>query len=799
MSVINLNTDIPLNIAVGLNASSKVWKNTKTSWSELVNRLSVPTVTNETYEQYMSASKADQSKIKDVGGFVGGYLKNGRRDKASIINRQVVALDVDFSNENLWWDFTLLYDCAACIHSTHKSNARQPRHRLILPLDRPVTPEEYQAISRRLAGNLNIELFDQSTFDINRLMFWPSVSSNSEYYFEYQDGPILCADEVLDTYIDWHDVAEWPASSSIEEIVKKNKQEDPTDKSGLIGAFCRTYTIQEAIDKFLPDIYEQAGEGRYTFTGGSTAAGLIVYEDKFAYSHHGTDPAGGKLCNAFDLVRIHKFGHLDPVNISQEENQRKSFKAMEKFVAEDPLTKRQIGEERLADAKIEFGDSGGLSYSSSGDIAWAEQLTLNIKGEYDNSANNLNIIFHNDENLKGAFKTNRFDEKRYITKPLPWRKNNDSNLFGDTDYSGVRNYIECMYGIVSSQKIDDALNLEFDNNAYHPVRDYILSQVWDKKERIDTLLIDYFGAEDNAYTRAAIRKMLVAAVARVFEPGIKFDTALILVGEQGTYKSTFVKKLGVDWFSDTFTTVQGKEAFEQIQGVWIMEMAELSGLRKAEVESIKQYLSKSKDDYRPAYGRVTRTFLRQCIFFGTTNSKNFLRDPTGNRRFMPIDVRPEYVTKSVVDDLTREEIGQIWAEAYQLYKKGEALYLSRDIEKIARTEQAKHQENDERRGLVEAYLDKLFPHNWDELDLYDRHKWLDDPLAAKGTVPKDFTCALEVWVECLGEDKNKFGIKESRVVNDILRSLPDWEYFNSTKSFQLYGKQRFYKRKDSLL
>ena len=133
---------------------------------------------------------------------------------------------------------------------------------------------------------------------------------------------------------------------------------------------------------------------------------------------------------------------------------------------------------------------------------------------------------------------------------MPWRAIDKIEPLRDVDYSGVRNYIECIYGIVSSQKVDDALSLEFERHKFHPIRDYISSQVWDNIPRIDTLLIDYFGAVDNSYTRSAIRKTLVAAVARIFEPGVKFDTALILVGKQGTFKSTFIKKLGKDWFSD---------------------------------------------------------------------------------------------------------------------------------------------------------------------------------------------------------------------------------------------------------
>ena len=800
MQVDKLKYDENLSIAVGLNVSSKVWKNTKTTWSNLVQKLATPVVTAETYKRFMSATKEEQSKIKDVGGFVGGFLTNGRRDKTNVLYRQLITLDIDFSHENFWWDFTMLFDCAAVIHSTHKSCPEKPRHRLIIPLDREVSQEEYQAIARKVAGDLNIDLFDQSTFDVNRLMFWPSVSSDMEYYFEFQDGPFLEADYILGLYNDWHDTSEWPTATDSTDVIMQaiKKQEDPEDKKGIVGVFCRTYTIQEAIEIFLSDVYTPAGEGRYTYINGSTAAGLIVYDDKFTYSHHGTDPTGGRLCNAFDLVRIHKFGHLD-TGKEKEDKDKKSFKAMEEFASKDPLTKKHIANEKLAEAKFEFAEEAKAEVPGEYDTSWTEELDANTKGEYDNSANNLNIIIQHDQFLKDVFKLNIFDNKRYVTRSLPWRKVDTVEPLRDVDYSGVRNYIECVYGIVSSQKVDDALALEFEKKKFHPIREYICAQKWDGIPRVNTLLIDYFGTEDNAYTRAAIRKTLVAAVARVFEPGIKFDTALILVGEQGTYKSTFVKKLGMEWFSDTFTTVQGKESFEQIQGVWLIEMAELSGLKKAEVESIKHYISKREDIFRPAYGRTVETYKRQCVFFGTTNNKDFLRDPTGNRRFMPIDVRPEYATKSVNDDLTQDEVNQIWAETYQLYLAKEPLHLVGDEDIIAKIEQHKHSEADERKGIIEEYLNTKFPDDWDKMDLYDRRRWLEDPLSKNGTVQKDFVCIAEVWCECLGKDKTEMSRYNTREVNEILRSLPEWEAIASTKNFPLYGKQKYYKRKDSLL
>lgn len=792
----NIQYDGILEIATGFSANTKVWKNTKARWSKLVAKLSEVTRTNETYSQFMHASKSDQSKIKDVGGFVGGFLDKGLRRKSSITHKQLISLDIDYSYNDLWWDFTVLYDCAAVIHSTHKSCAEKPRHRLIIPLSREVTVEEYQAIARRIAGDLNIEIFDQSTFEPERLMFWPSVSKDSEYYFEYQDGPWLNADYILGLYDNWRDTTEWPAAANYSDAILRDvkKQENPEEKKGIVGTFCRAYDIESAISTFLSDIYEPAGDGRYTYKLGSTSAGLIVYDDKFAYSHHGTDPAGGRLCNAFDLVRIHKYGHLD-TGKEKSDQDKASFKAMEEFAAKDNNVKHQIANERFAEAKFDFAED--LPEVEDTDDSWIEQLEANTKGEYNNSATNINLIVQNDKYLKNAFKLNMFDAKRYILKSVPWRKITAEEPMRDVDYSGVRNYIECVYGIVSSQKIDDALALDVEKHSFHPIQDYLNSLDWDGNLRVDTLLVDYFGAADNIYVRAAIRKTLCAAVKRVFYPGTKFDMVLVLVGKQGTYKSTFIRKLGMEWFSDTFSTFQGKESFEQLRGAWLIEMAELSGLKKAEVETIKQFISKCDDMYRPAYGRTVETYKRQCVFFGTTNDSDFLHDPSGNRRFNPVNINLDKATKSVKDDLTQEEVNQIWAEAYHLVKQGEKLYFDDDETKLAQESQVEHSAIDERAGLVEKYLEKLLPDDWDKKDLYDRRAWLDDPLAKAGTTRREFVCTAEIWCECLGKDKNDMTRYNTKDINSLMMSLPKWEFISSTKNFPIYGKQRFYRRKEN--
>ena len=218
-------------------------------------------------------------------------------------------------------------------------------------------------------------------------------------------------------------------------------------------------------------------------------------------------------------------------------------------------------------------------------------------------------------------------------KDLPWRKASAGLTLTDNDMAGLRNYIESVYGISSPNRLEDALSLEMHGNSFHPVREYLARLKWDGQSRIDTLLIRYLGAKDSDYSREVIRKTLVGAVARVLVPGIKFDQMTVLVGPQGCGKSTFINKLAGEWFSDTLSTVQGKEAYEAIQGVWIMEMGELSAVKKAEVESTKLFISKTEDRFRPAYGRKVESFRRQNIFVGTTNNSRFLKDATGNRRF----------------------------------------------------------------------------------------------------------------------------------------------------------------------
>lgn len=798
--------DGKINIAVGHSAGSLKWKNKTFTWSQFVDRIAENTQTNETYKEFMASSKQEQGKIKDVGGYVGGYLRNGRRNPKNVMHRQILTLDIDFAHLDFWLDFTLQYENAAVIHGTHKHSKATPRYRLLMPLDRECTPDEYVAVARQVAGSIGIDLFDNTTFETNRLMFWPSTPKDVEYYMEVQDGPWLNVDEILDSYIDWTDTSLWPTSGQMLRELGANakKQADPREKSGIVGAFCRTYSITEALEKYLVEEYvPTAHEDRYTYTQGSTAAGLIIYEDTFAYSHHGTDPCSGKTSNAFDLVRLHKFGHLDNENQAPG-SKPKSFAAMEELAQKDKEVKKLIAKESLESLRYDFAEPlDEYDFDEEIDavegnqdtVDWMAELETNNKGEYNSSYANLKLIFENDVRLKGCFKQNDFDNKRYIAKTLPWRRVITPEPIRNVDYSGIREYMDIVYGINGEKKIDDALTLMFDRDSFHPIKDYLGSLAWDGKERLDYLLIDYFGVENNIYTREAIRKCLVAAVARIYNPGCKFDLVLTLIGPQGSKKSSFVNKLGKQWYSDTFMTVHGNQAFEQLQGAWLMEIAEMAGFRKADAEAIKHYISKQIDSFRPAYGRATESYPRQNVFIATSNKRELFTDVTGNRRFMPIDVNIEEVIKDVWRDLD-SEVGQIWAEAKHLYDKGEKLYLSAAAEMIAGKEQRDHCEVDDRKGVIEFYLDRQLPPNWSTMGIDERRMFLNDTerLEDKGLV-RTKVCMAEIWTECLGKNKEDMSRYLTRDINDIMKSMSDWEYKPTTANFGAYGKQKYYQRK----
>lgn len=795
--------DRQITISVGNSRKSTNWSNQQLTWSEFAGRLQIPQRTTETYKAFMALSKAEQDNLKDVGGFVGGALSHPRRKPGNVAGRELITLDLDSLPANSTDDILAKLSqlrCAAVVYSTRKHCTNKPRLRVIIPTDRTMTPDEYEPTARKVAELIGIEYADPTTFEVSRLMYWPSCSSDSEYVYQVYDAPFASVDTILGMYADWHDIQLWPQVPGDELTPRRlaSKQEDPLNKHGLVGAFCRTYDIFSAMETFIPQAYDTtADDNRYTYLGGSTTGGAVVYEDgKFLYSHHATDPCSGQLVNAWDLVRLHKFADMDDeATPGTPVSKLPSWQAMAELARQDKRVMAALDKERLENAVDIFSKPVDINEGLEVDNSWMGELDRTQNGIIRKTTSNIMLIMENDKELKNKIVLDEFASRGMAMGALPWNGETEPRMWTDVDSAGMRDYLENHYGITGVAKIDDALSLIAFKHRINQVADYLNKLRWDGKPRLNTLLHDYLGAEQNVYTAAVMRKSLAAAVARAIKGAVKYDYMPILVGPQGKGKSTFLGKLGKDWFCDSLEDFGGKDAAEIIQGQWIVEVGELTAMSKAESAAIKQFLSKKDDVYRAAYGRHAERYPRRCVFFGTSNETAFLKDVTGNRRFWPVTIAVHEPTKSVWDDLDGE-IDQIWAEAKVRFTLGEDLDMMSDEEKRLTLEaQEMYREVNDKEGLIQEFLDRPVPENWDQMDLGQRRQYLNGNLLAEGRlIKRDKICALEVWCECLGGDARRMRRQDSIEINNVLAVLPEWQRNNSSRRYGYAGKQRGYER-----
>lgn len=796
-------------------------KHIRTTWSKFINQIAKSVETHETHKEYKKMSKDQQGIIKHVGGFVGGMFNGTQRLKNNLISRSVLTLDVDNGVMGQFEDFNLVYGCAAAMYSTHSHSEETPSYRIIIPLLRPVNGDEFEAVSRKVVQTLDPKLkqFCSTSFVRHQIMFWPSHSIDVTPVFEFQDGEWLDPDQILNSYGDWTDLSSW----NLDEVKLGAKQEDPLLKEGHVGIFCRAYTIHEAIDKFIPD-YKRSEHNPeiYTYIKGSTSNGVKTYDGKYAYSHHSTDPISEMLCNAFDLVRHHLYDSEDDgAKPKTPGNKMPSYKKMIDLMDKDRSCKTLRLREKQEKATMEFssvaiGDDGeikkietpqtpkkiGNKFESKvpkeADMEILGEKLEMVQGMITQTRQNILSIFEYDSNLKDMI---RYDEFAHIdvVSQLPWRMvTHASNTFTDLDHSCLRRYFETFYRIDNAQKVQDAFNEILNHNHFHPVREYLNGLKWDGIKRIESLMIDYLGADDTLYVRTTTRKMLVAAVARIFQPGIKFDTMMVFVGPQGKGKSWLIGKLGGIWFSDTLGNIHNKEAMESLQGVWLLEVGELSQFKRADVEAVKGFISKSRDRFRPSYGRTTANYPRQSVFFGSTNEMEPLVDQTGNRRYWPIDVIDGVPTKSVAVDLTQSEVNQIWAEAVEIYNfSDEELILPEELYEDALKAQEQFTQSDDREDYIRNFLDLKLPVDWDKMSMWDRRGYIDgDELQEIGTVTRSMVSVHEIWVELMKEDKAKMTPGSTKYIHNIMRKMSGWKQYKGKMRVKPYGIVRVYVREE---
>ena len=778
-----------LAIAYGNNRQSKTWVNKTITFDELKERLKVTIRTPESAEEYAKFNKAKRDAVKDHGGFVAGALKGGRRKVDTVELRSMVALDGDRIDKAFLENYETNAPYTSLLYTTHSSTDDDPRVRLVYPLTRDVTPEEFVAVSRYLAQMLGIDYFDECSYQPNQLMYWPSSPQNGVFVFKEVDKAWLNPDDILSAHPEWTDPTQLPTSSreSKANQVAQQKVQDPLTKEGTVGLFNRAYfPVTKALDAFLSDVYEATdNENRYHLIESHSMAGVEIKDGKFVYSHHAKDPAYLKLCNAFDIVRTHKFSGLDD---------KESFREMCEFAMQQDEVKVLAANERLAEAEADFTEAAD-------DDNWKTKLKYQPKtGMLENTVYNLNLILAHDPDFR-HFAFNEMANRIQVTGPLPWERPEGNQFWRDADTAQLKSIIDIRYLPFSSRNHDVAFTKIADDRHFHPVRDYLDSlPEWDGIERVEDLFIRYLQADDTPYVRAVTRKTFAAAVARVYVPGIKFDCVPVLDGDQGIGKSTIVKDLVTsEYYSETLslTDMDDKSGAEKLQGFWAVEIGELAGMKKADIEKVKAFLSTCDDKYRPSYGKVVESHPRQCIIIATVNGeRGYLRDITGNRRFWIIKLHQKKQKKTW--DFTPEYRAQFWAEAKEIWKSGEKLYLEGDLLEAAEEAQQSAMEVDERLGMVEEYLNASLPDDWADMDLFQRRNFLQGSEFGmpehKGAVMRTEVSNAEIWCECYGKSLQELKPTDSYSIAALMAQLPNWERTTSIKRQPIYGRQRLYKK-----
>ena len=772
-----------LKIAYGNSRQAKFWSNKTIRFDELCDKLKQPIRTSETAEEYPKLPKGQRDDIKDKGGFVAGHLRDNRRQANKVVCRSMLVYDLDSILAEFLTGIHGNIHNKGCIYTTHSHTPANPRARMVIPVTRDMTPDEFNAVARYYASdNGFIDMLDPCSFSPHQLMYWPTCPSNGEYLCEVIEGDWLDPDTVLAAHPNWQDCSLLPTTPKESKATdhKVKEQKDPLEKEGIVGAFCRAYyPIELAISEFLSDVYAPTADasGRYDFIPGEGSAGVVIYDDKFVYSHHATDPAGGRLCNAFELVRTHRFGDLED---------KKSYNEMCEFAMSLDKVKLLVLEEKQKKASEEFNDGDD----------WRTQLRYMPRSKcLENSVWNLMLILNNDPDFANmAF--NEFVGRIQITGDVPWSRPETNKFWRDADTAQLKALIDIHYETFSSRNHDVAFTKVVEDRHFHPLREKLDAlPEWDGIPRLETLYIDYLGAKDSKYIRAATRKPFVAAVARIYTPGIKFDSIAVLVGPQGCGKSTIIARMGKEYYSDSLNLLDMKDkaGAEKLQGYWILELGELAGMKKADIELVKAFASRTDDIYRPSYGRTVESHPRQCVILGTTNSESgFLRDITGNRRFWPINVTGE--SKKKPWDITNEEVEQLWAEAKYLYRHGETLTLNSEENAEAVEEQIGAMETDERQGMVEEYLDTLLPENWSSLDIYERRNFLTDSTAAKGTIARDTVSNAEIWCECFCRNLSDLKPADSYAIAALMTKVGGWNRTGKIRKLPVYGRQRIYEK-----
>lgn len=718
------NDTLLVRYAVGKSTNlAKAWNRTS-PWSKFCTDLSTPVKTGESRTKFDEMSKDEQDLLKAINGWIStAQCKDNKRNLKNVLPRNLLSLDLDYCEietmEAIAAGTGPLAQFESFTHSSRRHTARKPRLRQFYPLKREVDADEYHALVRIISWIIDgkrepIIQVDRVSARPAQMMFKPTISKDGDWFCHRQEGRPIDPDEIFTLWKkkkgDPKDLSTLPLYDTETSLRRSAaKSENPLAKPGIIGAFCRAYRIEDAMEKFIPEAYipgdSHSENPRFTYTGSTSSNGAIVYDDGlFLYSNHGHDPCCEQNVNAFDMVRLHKFGDLDEGFDVKETpvTQHPSYKAMTGFAREDEGVRNELVQEQYA-IKNQFEDESDEEEPEEdliGDDSpplkktkktkekrdWRANLETDLKGRNASSIDNYNLILQTDYRLKGAIRYNEFTDQinlcQTIRADIPTISDKEcrdpinGDRMADADDSVIRGICDAPknkggYGILNHiGNLRDAVVISARKNPFHPVKDYLESLKWDGKNRIDDYLIRHTRAKDTRLAREVSRLTLLASVARVYEPGHKFDFITILEGPQGIRKSTFILELySPKWFGELSCKLDSdKEIMEQTPGYWGLEIPELDSMKKADAPIVKKFMRKTKYESRMAYGHRSSHMYTQFVVWGSTNETRYLRDDTGLRTFWPI--RCHFEKGEHIDtDAVRAERDQLWAEALIEYRR----------------------------------------------------------------------------------------------------------------------------------
>jgi len=731
---------------------------------------------------------------KEAGGYLFGRLRETtvqhkeqpkpcgprlHRRKDAIVSRSAITLDAD-SPDRDFLDKVEALPYAAFWHTTFSSSPDDPHYRLVILTDREMAPDEYIVACRAVMQQLGEHQFDPSTDQPERFMFLPAAQRAEWYESGVLSGEPAVVDDLLTDFNPDLSLLPMPTPS-------RNKR-DPYTIDGVIGAFNTAY--QDDWDTLIHEYelpYERVTEDRFQLVGALSQAGMgpIAGADGFVYSHHVNDPAYGQTCSAFDLVRLHRFGHLD--------EDAKPGTPVNKLPSHAAMSELAVQDNRAIATMV------GATFDDELDAnAWKLKLRRAPRsGKVLDHISNWDLIRDNDLAFRVLF-YNELSLSPEAEGDLPWRTvTDDTRIITNNDRWEFVHHIEREYDFRPSR---DYVAGKVESTALrrrrNPILDYLEKLIWDGKSRIEECLP---GVIPNDYTRLVARKVLVAAVARIYQPGCKWDHTLVLVGNEGLGKTWWIERIARGYAS-TLGRIDDKDTLLAMQRSWIVMADESHSLKKADQEAQKEFLTRTHDMYRMPYDRETLIHPRHCVIWSTTNDETFLRRQQGNRRFLTV-----HCTERVdFDRMTDEYVDQLWAEAVYLYKAGESLYLDVSQSAAAVAERERFVEEDTLAGVIQEFVDTLVPDDWWSRTPEARAHWISDrdpEFDPPGTLVIDRVCSRQIWVEALGRRKGDARRADLLDITNALKKLPGWRAIDSSNRVRLpgYGPQLVFIREEGLL